>query len=78
MAIVDADRCDSFCDELCPLPLPPPPLLLLELPVAFGLPPLSAGAAVGMALRLAVLVTGVLVVSAEPDANDESAGINKK
>ena len=54
MAIVDADRCESFCDELCPLPLPLPPLLmlmllLLEPPVAFGRVPLSA---VGRGMRL--------------------------
>ena len=72
MASVDADRCDSFCDELCP---PPPPLLLLEPPPgAFGLEPLSEGAAVGMILRLPA-TTGVLV-SAEPDAVvEESVGI---
>lgn len=65
MASVDADRCDSFCEELCPLPLPPPLLLLEPPPVAFGLEPLSEGAAVGMTLRLPA--TGV-PVSAEPDA----------
>ena len=62
MAIVDADRCESFCEELWPP----------ELPVAPGLLPPSAAAAVGMTLRLPV--TGVLV-SADPDAIVDSTGM---
>ena len=36
MAIVEEDNCDSFCDELCPLPLV---LVLVPPPGADGLPP---------------------------------------
>ena len=45
MAIVEVDRCDNFCDELCPLPL-----LVLLAGVASAGAGVGADAAAGMTL----------------------------